>query len=85
MGVKTTVEIPDELMERAKRYAVEHRKTFKQVLVDALDRTIGSPESDSRPGWARLGGCPGVPREEFDRIQADIDEEFEVIDPREWE
>jgi hypothetical protein len=39
--VKTTIRIPDELVRKAKHYAVDHDCDFQDVVQQALERFLG--------------------------------------------
>jgi hypothetical protein len=82
--MKTTVELPDDLLIATRRYAKEHGKTFKEVLTESLKAVVvQSEESEKRPAWEALfGAFAGDP--ENQEIQAIIDREFSHIDPEEW-
>lgn len=41
--MKTTVEIPDSLMREVKRYALDHRLSFRQVIENSLRQTLRAP------------------------------------------
>ena len=83
--MKTTVELPDELFKAAREYAEAHGKTFKAVLVESLESTVGkASQADSRPGWERLfGAFKGDPA--IKELEAVIDREFSEIDPEDWQ
>ena len=53
--MKTTVEFPDALLMGAKRYAVAHGMTLKEVLQAGLRNVLASDRSGSRP--FRLKRC----------------------------
>ena len=86
MGMKTTVELPDALLAQTRAYAQQRGKTFRDVLIEALDLLVlnGKPEP-AKPGWEALFGAFAHEKEETERIQRLIDEEFSKIDPEEWE
>lgn len=46
--MKTTLDIPDELLRRAKRVALERGTSLKAVVTDALERELG-PATDASP------------------------------------
>lgn len=50
--MKTTIEIDDELLRRAKIRAAEERSTLRSVLEDALRRLLN--EHDERPSGYRM-------------------------------
>ncbi len=87
MGLmKTTVELPDQLLACTKAYAKERGKSFREVLIEALNLLVLNGKSEpSKPGWEALFGAFAHEKEETDRIQAMIDEEFNKIDPEDWE
>lgn len=83
--MKTTVELPDELLRNARLYAAERGKTFKSVLIEALDLLMFNGQSQpTRPGWEALAGAFASDSEETAEIQAYIDREFSRIDPEDW-
>jgi hypothetical protein len=83
--VKTTIELPDSLLQQTKLYAAERGKTFRQVLIEALNGMMynGSPEPQ-KTGIEKYFGAFADEQEETSRIQAYIDEEFSKIDPDDW-
>jgi hypothetical protein len=81
--VKTTIEIPDPLFRKAKSQAAERGQSLKELVTEALQdklaRTSASPASE--PTWMGGFGKLRRLRKETARIQARIDEVFEVIEP----
>jgi hypothetical protein len=82
--VKTTIEIPDALFRRAKARAAERGQSLKQLVAEALQERLartGRREDDDEPAWMR--GFAGLSRlrAETRRVQARVDEAFEVIEP----
>ncbi|MDP9221551.1 MAG: DUF2191 domain-containing protein [Actinomycetota bacterium] len=61
MCVRTTVNLPDDLLRAAKQAAVASGRTFTKVLEDALRAALSSP-SATRRGPVRLPTSPGRPR-----------------------
>ncbi|MGO8699349.1 MAG: hypothetical protein ACLQVY_16705 [Limisphaerales bacterium] len=65
--MKTTIDLPDEILHRGKLVAAEHRTTLKALVVAGLDHVLGSMRSEAearakalhrlRKGL-RLGGQP---------------------------
>ena len=41
--MRTTVQIDDRLLREAKRYAVQHGRTFTSVLEDSVRQFLGNP------------------------------------------
>lgn len=62
--MKTTVEIPDELLVEAKKHAAEHRTTIRALIERGLRRELGGPAltpKAKRPAirWVTVpGGLP---------------------------
>jgi hypothetical protein len=83
--MKTTVELSDRLLRRAKALAANQGKTLKQVFSEALEQRLrvveGSPAP--RPGWRRLAGSLSGLRAETGKIEKRIREEFEQVDEEE--
>lgn len=42
--MRTTVEIPDELLKRAKRAALDRNTTLKELITRGLDKELASPD-----------------------------------------
>lgn len=82
--MKTTIEIPDPLFRKAKSKAAERGQTLKEFVAEALDDKLTANSSNSRsvgPAWMQGFGKLRRLREETVRIQARIDQAFEVIEP----
>ena len=82
--MKTTLEIPDLLFRKAKSKAAERGQTLKQSSPKRCRRSSPSTRTTLAP--ASPDGCKGFGklrrlRKETRRIQARIDERFEVIEP----
>jgi hypothetical protein len=82
--VKTTIEIPDPLFRKAKSTAAQRGQTLKQLVAEALQEKLAGRARQvppDNPEWMRgFGGLRRL-RGETRRIQARIDEAFEVIEP----
>ncbi len=78
--VKTTVDIPDRLLRRAKASAANDGITLKQLLTEALQQRLGSGGEPAVPSWKALAGELRDLREESRRIDRKISAAFEVID-----
>jgi hypothetical protein len=54
--MKTTIDLPDELLQRAKIAAVQRRTTLKELVVTGLDHVLrtGVTESDREAALAQL-------------------------------
>jgi hypothetical protein len=84
--VKTTIELPDELVRKAKATAARRGTTFRQFVCEALQEKLAR-EHDSY--GQQLAGRwpvppPDVPIEELRRIDSIIEEAFEQIEPEAW-
>jgi hypothetical protein len=80
--MKTTIEIPDLLFRKAKSHAAERGQTLKEFVTEALKARLETQSGgDSRnPKWMAGFGSLGHLRKETARIQAAIDEAFELIE-----
>ena len=82
--MKTTIEIPDLLFRKAKSKAAERGQTLKELVTEALREKLATNASGNRlgePEWMQGFGKLRRLRKETARIQARIDETFEVIEP----
>lgn len=82
--MKTTIEIPDPLFRRAKARAAERGQSLKQLVAEALQERLartGGRELKDQPAWMRGFGGLSRLRTETRRVQARVDETFEVIEP----
>lgn len=82
--MKTTIELPDSLFRRVKATAAERGQSLKDFVTEALRDKLASgtdrgPATD--PPWMEGFGQLRDLHRETKRIQSQIDEEFEVIDP----
>jgi hypothetical protein len=83
--VKTTVELPDELLREAKATAARNGQPLRVFVAEALQEKLKHGAQREKP-WLRLAGAfsrdPAM-RDETRRIQQIIDAEFEQIEPEE--
>ncbi len=82
--MKTTLEIPDPLFRKAKSKAAERGQSLKQLVTEALQEKLSGNAGKAvagEPGWMRGFGKLRSLRAETRRLQARIDEQFEVIEP----
>ena len=87
--MKTTVEIPEKTLKRAKTLADAKGLSLEQLVAEAIEDKIGRGEerAEGEPRWMKLYGAfakSADMRMDTHNIQKIIDEEFERIDPREW-
>jgi hypothetical protein len=86
--VKTTLELPDDLVQAATRAAAANGRPLKDLIAEALRDKLGpsaaKKESSAEPPWLELfGAFGGSTSEETWRIQERIDAEFGQPDPLE--
>lgn len=85
--MKTTLEIADATLQKAKIRAAQEGITLKELFNQALEEKLQAEKRSGRntaPAWMKLAGAFGktsADRAETRRIQKAIDEEFERIDP----
>ena len=82
--MKTTIEIPDALFRKAKSKAAERGQSLKDLFTEALEENLSSKSLKARqiePAWMQGFGGLSRLRKETARIQARIDETFDVIEP----
>ncbi len=82
--MKTTIDLPDELLREAKSKAALERISLKELVTAALEERL---RSDRRPaqntGWrAAFGLADKRHVKDVDRILSD---ELERINPKDWE
>lgn len=82
--MKTTVELQDALLRKVKARAAARGRTLKQYFNEALIEKLARDDAKGtgEPGWMKAFGT--VPRSVTDKINAIIEEEFEVVDPEDW-
>ena len=82
--MKTTLDLPDDLLIKAKAVAARRRITLKDMVTHALRREIAAPvepDADSPVEMNELGMLvlkkrgPGITLEQIDAIQEEIDRE----------
>ena len=82
--MKTTIEIPDPLFRKAKSQAAERGQSLKEFVAEALQQKLAAKPGSIRlaePAWMQGFGKLRRLRKETVRIQAVIDEAFDVIEP----
>ena len=81
--MKTTIEIPDFLFRKAKSKAAERGQTLKELVTEALQEKLAATAGAGagEPGWMQGFGKLRRLRGETARIQARIDEAFDVLEP----
>ncbi len=79
--MKTTLELPDPLLRRAKTLAATRGITLKQLVTEALQQRLDAERV--RPAWRSLSGRLAMLRTETARVMDRVDAEFEGIDDEE--
>ncbi len=83
--MKTTLEIPDAVFRKAKARAAERGIPLRQFITESVEaRLRGGSQVGDKP-WVALGGRLRHLRKETARINRIIEEEFERIDPEDWD
>ena len=82
--MKTTIEIPDPLFRKVKSKAAERSQSLKEFVAEALQEKLAAGAdavTNGQPPWMEGFGRLRRLSKETERIQARIDEAFEVIEP----
>lgn len=82
--MKTTIEIPDPLFRKVKSKAAERSQSLKEFVAEALQEKLAAGAgvaANDQPPWMEGFGRLRRLSKETERIQARIDETFEVIEP----
>ena len=59
--MRTTIELPDDLLSQAKIHAAQNGISLKELFIDAISRRLTSETTKTRRTLPILGG-PGSPR-----------------------
>jgi hypothetical protein len=87
--MKTTVEISENTLKRARTLAAAKGLSLEQLVAEAIEDKIGRGEdlAKGEPRWMKLYGAFAKSedmRTDTRSIQRVIDEEFERINPGDW-
>jgi uncharacterized protein YjeT (DUF2065 family) len=83
--MKTTLEIPDPILRRAKAVADQWGISLRVFVTEALEeKLVSAPQTGGKP-WARLAGGLKHLHKETLRINGIMNREFERIEPENWE
>jgi hypothetical protein len=87
--MKTTVEIPEMTLKRARALATAKGLSLEQLVAEAIEDKVGRGEElgKGEPRWMRLYGAFAQSddmRSDTQTIQKIIDDEFERIDLQDW-
>ena len=83
--MKTTLEIPDAVFRRAKSLAAERGIPLREFVTEAVkDKLASETNATDQPWMAAFGKLKHLHRETA-RINRIIEDEFEKIEPEDWE
>jgi hypothetical protein len=82
--VKTTLEMPDATLRKAKAKAAERGIPLRQFVTEAVEEKLAVPPAAEKP-WMQAFGKLRHLHKETERINKIIEEEFEQIEPEDWE
>ena len=77
--MKTTLEIPDAILRRAKAKAAERGIPLRQFITEAVQEKLGCGGPHEKP-WVKHMGKLAHLHEETARINRIIEDEFEKIE-----
>jgi len=78
--VKTTLEMPDATLRKAKAKAAERGIPLRQFVTEAVEEKLEGLPASEKPWTVMAGGLKHLHAETV-RIQKLIDDEFEQIEP----
>ena len=82
---KTTLEFPDPVLRKAKAKAAERGIPLRQFITEAVEEKLCAADANGEKPWLKsFGGLRHLHKENL-RIARIIEEEFETIDPEEWD
>ena len=79
--MKTTLEIPETVIRRAKARAAATGQTLTRLVTDALAEKLAKAPARARKPWMRLAGAFKNDAAESRRILRRIEREFEGLEP----
>ena len=86
--MKTTLELPDPLLRKAKAMAAARGETLKAFITEALLAYIATKSGLARnadePAWMKHYGGLAHITGEVKRMQREIDDVFGHVDPEDW-
>lgn len=82
--MKTTLEMPDNVLRKAKAKAAERGIPLRQFVTEAVEEKLVASQVKEKP-WTKMAGQLKHLHKETVRIQKLIDDEFEQIEPEDWE
>ena len=84
--MKTTLDIPDQILHEAKMAAARERTTLRCLVTRALEVELARRQSGplAIPGWRKAFGTLRHLRSETAGVDAAVNEVFEQIDEDTW-
>jgi hypothetical protein len=86
--VKTTLELPDPLLRKAKAMAAERGESLKDFITEALvahiARKSGGQREAAAPAWMKHYGGLAHIAGDVRRMQQDIDDTLGVVNTEDW-
>jgi hypothetical protein len=84
--MKTTLEIPDAIFREAKSAAAKQGIPLREFVTRAVSEKLrASPAQTEEKPWMKFFGGLKEYHEENMRIDKIIEEEFEQIEPEDWQ
>ena len=83
--MKTTLEIPDAVFRKAKAKAAERGIPLRQFVTEAVEERLKLEAGYDEKPWMKMAGGLRHLHKETERIMKIIEEEFEQIEPEDWE
>jgi hypothetical protein len=82
--MKTTLEIPDPLFRRAKSAAAERGIPLRALVTEALADKLRVTGGEEKPWMKSFGKLRSLHRETI-RINRIISDEFDKVEPEDWQ
>jgi hypothetical protein len=82
--MKTTLELPDNLLRKVKSTVASSGKTIKAFMIDAIQDKLAAQEAAASKPWLMHFGALRHLGVERQAIEARIREEFDVVDSNQW-
>lgn len=83
--MKTTLDIPDALYREAESAAARQGIPLREFVTQAVSDKLKSQAKTEEKPWMKHFGRLAHLRDELDRIDQVIEEEFEQIDLQDWQ
>lgn len=83
--MKSTFDLPDELMRQLKMMAASRSLPIRALLIEAIQRMISeASHSVEKPEWKKHFGAFQDSPEDTIEIQRVIDQDLSSVNPEEW-